>query len=56
MDLSRLLVEIAAEIAPRRGEGRVAVWSPGLNAAGTSTVGAMALEKLVEKTGWAAFG
>ncbi len=40
-------------IAP--GKGSIAVWSPGLNAAGTSQVGAMALEKLVERTGWSAF-
>lgn len=41
-------------IAP--GEGAVAVWSPGLNDAGTSMVGALALESLVEKTGWSVFG
>ena len=40
-------------IAP--GHGAVAVWSPGLNAAGTSAVGARALEKLVELTGWSVF-
>lgn len=40
-------------IAP--GRGAVAVWSPGLNAAGTSQVGALALEKLVERTGWSVF-
>ncbi len=37
------------------GVGTVAVWSPGLNAAGTSLAGAMALEKLVESTGWSIF-
>jgi len=37
------------------GVGAVAVWSPGLNAAGTSLAGAMALEKLVESTGWSIF-
>jgi glutaminase len=37
------------------GEGAVAVWSPGLNPAGTSAVGALALEKLVERTGWSVF-
>jgi glutaminase len=31
------------------------VWSPGLNAAGTSLVGAAALERLVEATGWSIF-
>lgn len=41
-------------IAP--GEGAIAVWSPGLNDAGTSTVGAIALEALVAETGWSVFG
>ena len=41
-------------IAP--GEGAIAVWSPGLNSAGTSTVGALALESLVDQTGWSVFG
>lgn len=40
-------------IAP--GHGAVCVWSPGLNAAGTSLAGAVALEKLVERTGWSVF-
>ena len=40
-------------IAP--GHGAVAVWSPALNAAGTSAAGAAALEKLVELTGWSVF-
>jgi glutaminase len=35
--------------------GTVCVWSPGLNAAGTSLVGAVALERLVERTGWSIF-
>ena len=35
--------------------GAVCVWSPGLNAAGTSLAGAAALEKLVERTGWSIF-
>ena len=38
------------------GTGAVCVWSPGLNAAGTSLVGAAALERLVERTGWSLFG
>ncbi|HEY1606618.1 MAG TPA: glutaminase [Allosphingosinicella sp.] len=38
------------------GTGTVCVWSPGLNSAGTSLVGAMALERLVERTGWSLFG
>jgi glutaminase len=40
-------------IAP--GQGAVAVWSPALNAAGTSAAGAAALEALVERTGWSVF-
>ncbi|MDB5668986.1 MAG: glutaminase [Alphaproteobacteria bacterium] len=40
-------------VAP--GHGAVAVWSPGLNASGTSAVGALALEKLIELTGWSVF-
>jgi glutaminase len=38
------------------GTGAVCTWSPGLNAAGTSLVGALALEQLVERTGWSLFG
>jgi glutaminase len=37
------------------GVGTACVWSPGLNAAGTSLAGAIALEKLVERTGWSIF-
>lgn len=40
-------------VAP--GHGAICVWSPGLNAAGTSLAGAVALEKLVERTGWSVF-
>ena len=40
-------------VAP--GHGSIAVWSPGLNAAGTSAAGAVALEALVERTGWSVF-
>jgi glutaminase len=40
-------------VAP--GHGTIAVWSPGLNRAGTSEVGALALERLVERTGWSVF-
>ena len=40
-------------VAP--GHGAACVWSPGLNAAGTSLAGAVALEKLVERTGWSVF-
>jgi glutaminase len=44
-----------AIIAVAPGHGAVCVWSPGLNAAGTSLAGAMALERLVERTGWSIF-
>ena len=37
------------------GHGAICVWSPGLNAAGTSLAGAVALEKFVERTGWSIF-
>jgi glutaminase len=40
-------------IVPRIGA--IAVWSPGLNAARTSLAGAVALEKMVERTGWSVF-
>lgn len=40
-------------IAP--GHGAIAVWSPGLNNYGTSAVGARALEKLIDLTGWSVF-
>jgi len=40
-------------VAP--GHAAICVWSPGLNAAGTSLAGAVALEKLVERTGWSVF-
>ncbi|MBV8685512.1 MAG: glutaminase [Alphaproteobacteria bacterium] len=44
-----------AILAVAPGRGSVCVWSPGLNAAGTSLVGAIALERLVEATGWSVF-
>jgi glutaminase len=37
------------------GVGTACVWSPGLNAAGTSLAGAMALERLAERSGWSIF-
>jgi glutaminase len=40
-------------IAPRHGA--VTVWSPGLNWAGTSAVGSLALETLVKATAWSVF-
>jgi glutaminase len=45
---------VAADLFPRF-EGAVAVWSPGLNPAGTSHASALALEALVERTGWSVF-
>jgi glutaminase len=44
-----------AILAVAPGHGAVCVWSPGLNAAGTSLAGAMALERLMERTGWSIF-
>jgi glutaminase len=40
-------------IAP--GRASIAVWSPGLNAAGNSMVGLLALRKLASLTGWSVF-
>ena len=40
-------------IAP--GVASIAVWSPGLNERGNSKLGTMALERLVQKTGWSVF-
>jgi glutaminase len=42
-------------IAVIPGTGAACVWSPGLNAAGTSLAGAVALERLAERTGWSVF-
>jgi glutaminase len=44
-----------AVLATVPGIGAVCAWSPGLNSAGTSLAGAMALERLVERTGWSLF-
>ncbi|TGD43598.1 glutaminase [Pseudotabrizicola sediminis] len=41
-------------IAPTRAS--IAVWSPGLNAQGNSKLGALAMERLAEATGWSVFG
>lgn len=41
-------------IAP--GHASICVWSPGLDAAGNSLLGVLALERLVKKTGWSVFG
>ena len=40
-------------VAPRKGT--VVVWSPGLNPAGTSHVGALALERFAALSGWSVF-
>jgi len=40
-------------IAP--GKASIAVWSPGLNKRGSSQIGALALERLVQRTGWSVF-
>lgn len=40
-------------IAP--GKASIAVWSPGLNARGNSQLGTLALERLVQRTGWSVF-
>lgn len=40
-------------IAPRRAA--IAVWAPGLNSAGNSLVGSLALESLARRTGWSVF-
>lgn len=41
-------------IAP--GQASIAVWSPGLDAAGNSHLGRIALEKLTKRMGWSIFG
>jgi glutaminase len=40
-------------IAP--GVASIAVWSPGLNEQGNSQLGSLALERLVQRTGWSVF-
>jgi glutaminase len=40
-------------IAP--GVASIAVWSPGLNERGNSQLGSLAMERLVERTGWSVF-
>lgn len=37
------------------GVASIAVWSPGLNASGNSHLGTLALERLVQRTGWSVF-
>jgi glutaminase len=41
-------------IAP--GKASIAVWSPGLDAAGNSHLGRIALENLTKRMGWSIFG
>jgi glutaminase len=41
-------------VAP--GKASICVWSPGLDAAGNSHLGRIALEMLVKRTGWSIFG
>ena len=41
-------------VAP--GHASICVWSPGLDAAGNSLLGVVALERLVQRTGWSVFG
>ena len=40
-------------VAP--GRASIAVWSPGLNERGNSLLGTVALERLVQRTGWSVF-
>lgn len=40
-------------VAP--GIASIAVWSPGLNPSGNSQLGTLALERLVQRTGWSVF-
>jgi glutaminase len=37
------------------GVASIAVWSPGLNEHGNSKLGMIALERLVDRTGWSVF-
>ncbi|MEC7743368.1 MAG: glutaminase, partial [Pseudomonadota bacterium] len=37
------------------GRAAIAVWSPGLNRAGTSLLGAKALAEIARRTGWSVF-
>lgn len=37
------------------GKASIAVWSPGLNTRGNSQLGTLAIERLVQKTGWSVF-
>jgi glutaminase len=42
-------------LAVSPGRASIAVWSPGLNERGNSQIGTLALEKLVQRTGWSVF-
>jgi glutaminase len=43
-------------IAVAPGQAAIAVWSPGLDPAGNSLLGQMALERLTKQMGWSIFG
>lgn len=43
-------------IAVAPGKASIAVWSPGLDAAGNSHLGRIALERLTKRMGWSIFG
>ena len=43
-------------LANSPGKASIAVWSPGLDAAGNSQLGQLALETLTKKMGWSIFG
>ena len=43
-------------VAVAPGKASICVWSPGLDAAGNSHLGRIALEMLVKRTGWSIFG
>ena len=43
-------------LANAPGKASIAVWSPGLDSAGNSHLGRIALEQLTRKMGWSIFG
>ncbi|AYO83960.1 glutaminase [Methylobacterium brachiatum] len=45
-----------AILAVAPGKASIAVWSPGLDAAGNSHLGRVALERLTQRMGWSVFG
>ncbi len=54
LDTSRALPPRAEDASEQQEAGTLGQ-GPGLNAAGTSTVGSLALERLVHRTGWSVF-